>query len=142
LLFPNAHIIHCTRNPLDTCLSIYFQYFGGSNDYAYNLEAIGKHYCNYRRLMKHWMALSIPMLNVSYEALVSNQSAVSRDIIEYCGLEWDQQCLHFHESSRITRTASYGQVKKPMYSTSVGKWKHYEQHLTPLIEILRDDQVI
>ena len=133
LLFPHARIIHCTRHPLDTCLSIYFQYFGGSNAYAYDLASLGRHYSNYARLMAHWKSLGIDMLDVSYEALVADQAAVSREIIEYCGLDWDPCCLAFHQSPRLTRTASYDQVRKPVYSHAVGRWKHYEKHLRPLI---------
>lgn len=134
VLFPGARIIHCTRHPLDTCLSIYFQYFGGSNDYAYNLESLGTHYCHYVRLMQHWKSLGIPMLDVSYEALVADPEKISRQLVDYCGLEWDACCLDFHQSDRLSRTASYDQVRKPIYSGSVSRWKYYEKHLRPLIE--------
>ena len=138
-LFPDALIIHCKRNPLDTCLSNYFQYFSGPMGYPYKLENIGAHYLQYQRLMQHWESvLSLPVLEVNYEDLVSDQEAVSKSMIEFCGLLWEPECLSFYESDRIARTASYAQVRKNIYSSSVDKWKNYEKQLEPLIAIFNN----
>ena len=133
LLFPRARVLHCTRDPLDTCLSCYFQDFGGSYSYIYDLANLGKHYGLYRRLMDHWRrVLDIEILDVSYEAMVSDHETVTRQIVAYCGLEWDDACLRFHTVSRPVLTASTDQVRRPIYTDSVGRHRHYEHHLAPL----------
>ena len=135
LLFPNAKIIHCRRDPLDTGLSIYFQDFLDEHDYAKDLFNIGIHYHQYQRLMQHWrQVLSLPMLEIDYEEMVSNQEGVTSRLLAFCGLEWDDACLRFHELDRQASTASYEQVRQPIYTKSVGRWKHYEQYLGPLRE--------
>jgi tetratricopeptide (TPR) repeat protein len=137
VFFPGARIIHCQRDPLDTCLSCYFKNFVSPNAHAYNLNDLGIFYKNYLRLMEHWRSvLSIPIYEVKYEDLVNNQETVSRELVKFCGLEWDDACLHFHEHDRFAATASYDQVRRPMYKTSVGRWKNYAQHLQPLIKTL------
>ncbi|MCK5003173.1 MAG: tetratricopeptide repeat protein [Gammaproteobacteria bacterium] len=141
MLFPDARIIHCVRNPMDTCLSIYFQAFAGYHDYAYNLEDLGKYYSDYKRLMNHYRDVDkIPFLEVEYEDLVRNTEEVSRRMIDYCGLEWDEQCLRYYDSDRVVRTASYDQVNKPIYTSSIDKWKHYESYLEPLRSALSLDE--
>ena len=138
-LFPDALIIHCKRDPLDTCLSNYFQYFSGPMGYSYKLENVGAHYLQYQRLMKHWESvLSLPIFEVNYEDLVFNQEAVSKSMIEFCGLTWQSDCLSFYDSDRVARTASYAQVREKIYSSSVGKWKNYQGQLEPLINILNN----
>lgn len=136
-LFPNAHIIHCMRNPVDTCLSIYFQFFVQANGYAYDLETLGKYYNEYLRIMKHWRSLEqINMYEVQYEDLVKNQQKISKEIIEHVGLEWDEKCMLFHENKRPVRTASSDQVRHPIYTSSIERWKKYEKHLQPLLDVL------
>ncbi|HED35563.1 MAG TPA: sulfotransferase family protein [Gammaproteobacteria bacterium] len=140
LLFPDARIIHCMRNPIDTCLSCYFQDFSGSHPWIYDLEDTANVYLEYLRLMQHWnTVLEIPVLNISYENLVENQQTVSREIIEFCGLNWDDSCLEFHKNKRFAKTASYNQVRQPMYNKSVERWRNYEKHLQPLIDRLSPD---
>ena len=140
LLFPNARILHCARNPLDTCLSCYFADFQGQHPYMYDLTSLGLHYHEYRRLMQHWRdALGIPMLEVRYEDLVENQEEISRSMIEYCGLEWDDRCLDFHKSDRRALTASYDQVRQPVYTRSVERWRNYEKYLQPLQDALGEE---
>ncbi len=137
MLFPGARVIHCRRDARDTCLSQYFQDFGGDLSYTYDLASLGAVYVQYQRLMAHWAkVLEIPMLDVSYEELVKDQEGVSRKMIEFCGLEWEDGCLRFYESERQVATRSYDQVRRPMYSSSVGKWRHYAKHLGPLLEAL------
>jgi len=137
LLFPRARIIHCKRNPVDTCLSCFSNDFGETHAYAYDLEVLGKYYREYQRIMYHWQAvLNIPMLDISYEALVADQEGMTRALLEYCNLEWDDRCLRFYDNKRTVTTLSYDQVRKPIYTRSIGRWKHYEPYLKPLIEVL------
>jgi len=137
LLFPNAHVIHCQRDPLDTCLSCYFQSFSGEHPYAYSLSDLGKYYRLYHKLMNHWKkVLRIPVYELSYENLVQNQEQETRKLLTFCGIEWNDACLDFHNTRRTVSTASYDQVRKPMYTKSIGRWRQYEQHLGPLIEEL------
>lgn len=139
LLFPNAKFIHCQRHPLDTCLSIYFQRFAREHHYAYDLIDIGSSYREYHRLMGHWHdILPIQIFEVTYEGMVGNQEEVSRELIAFCGLEWDSRCLDFHKSERPVFTSSNWQVRQPMYTSSVGRWKNYERFLGPLKELLTD----
>lgn len=137
LLFPEARVIHCVRDPLDTCLSCYFQNFDERLPYTYNLRQLGAYYAHYRRLMDHWRSvLDGPFLELQYEDLVADQEGVSRTLVEFCGLEWDPRCLRFYETRRAVATASYDQVRRPLYNSSVGRWRHYERHLGPLREAL------
>jgi Flp pilus assembly protein TadD len=137
-LLPRARIIHCRRDPLDTCLSCYFQNFSQLNAFTLDLQHLGAYYREYERQMAHWAeVLSLPIFELSYEELTADQEAVSRRLVAFCGLEWDDRCLRFHETERLVRTASRLQVRKPMYRSAVGRWKRYESHLQPLIEALR-----
>lgn len=136
-LFPDARIIHTTRQPLDTCLSCYFQNFGRTITYASNLRTLGDVYRIYEWWMARWHEiLSIRILDVSYETLVSDTERSVRDLLEFCGLPWDARCLEFYKSKRHVNTASYDQVRQPVYRKSVGRWKHYESHLGELIDAL------
>lgn len=140
LLFPQARVIHCVRNPLDTCLSCYFHNFSSSNSYAYDLGHLGAYYRHYLRLMRHWEeVLEIPILKVEYEELVSDMENISRTMIEFCGLEWDERCLRFYDTKRVVATASYHQVRQPLYDHSVNRWKNYERHIEPLRRALDGD---
>lgn len=137
LLLPDARVIHCMRDPLDTCLSCYFQIFSRSHPYSYDLANLGAFYNGYRKIMQHWrQVLTIPMMEVQYEELVTNQEPVSRKLIEFCGLEWDERCLEFHKTKRFVGTASFDQVRQPIYKKSVGRWKNYERHIGLLKKVL------
>ncbi len=137
LLLPGARVIHCRRHPLDTCLSVFFQNFGSSHPYATKLADIAFFYKEYQRLMTHWQqVLDLPMLEVDYEELVSDQERVSRAMVAFCGLDWDDRCLQFHKTERYITTASYDQVRRPMYASSKARWKNYEKYLGPLQEAL------
>ena len=137
LLFPNARIIHLKRDPRDTCLSMYFQRFGATMTFTTDLGELAAYHSAYARTMKYWESvLDIDTLEIQYEELVDDQERVIRRMIDYCGLDWDDRCLHFHETSRDVHTPSYDQVRQPMYRKSVGRWKHYEAQLAPLISAL------
>ena len=137
LMFSKVRIIHCRRDPLDTCLSCYFHNIPRVWDYSYDLTHLGIVYRQYERIMAHWRRASpLPMLEVAYEELVADQEGVSRRIIEFCGLEWDDRCLAFHEHDRPIRTLSFWQARQPIYTSSVGRWRQYEKYLGPLKEEL------
>lgn len=139
MLFPKARIIHCTRNPIDTCLSIYFHNFNANHPYTTDLAALGTYYNQYLRLLRHWESvISIPIHKVSYEQLVSDQETGTRDLLAYCGLPWDPACLRFHENKRVVTTPSYQQVRRPMYKSAVERWRNYESYLKPLIDALQN----
>ncbi len=137
ILLPNARIIHCQRNPLDNCISLYFHCLEHYK-FSFELTELGQYYLDYQRLMSHWEGL-FPgeILNLQYEELVMDQETVSKQLIDYLGLEWDEKCLDFHNNKREVRTSSNIQVRQPMYKNSVNRWKHYEKHLQPLIEMLQ-----
>lgn len=134
-LFPDATFVHCIRDPLDACLSCYMNNFSVL-PYSYDLTSLGQTWREHQRLMQHWQNISIPMMTLSYEALVADQERVSRQLVEYCGLVWDEACLKFHENDRKVLTVSFDQVNQPMYNSSVGRWKNYETHLGPLVNAL------
>jgi tetratricopeptide (TPR) repeat protein len=141
VLYPAAPIIHCFRDPRDTCVSGYMSsILPGPHPYISDLRDLGFAYGQYRRLMAHWkQVLPQPILEVRYEALVDDLEAESRRIIEFLGLDWHEACLQFHASGRIVRTASYEQVRQPIYRSSIGRYKHFERHLGPLFEALAAD---
>ncbi len=137
ILFPRARIIHCRRHPLDVCLSCYFQKFLSPILYSYDLHNLGVYYRQYERMMQHWeTVLPLPILDVQYEELVRNQEQASRRLVDFCDLDWDPECLEFHKNPRLVRTASFWQVRQPIYNRSVDRWKHYERHLDPLKEAI------
>ena len=127
LLFPNAPIIHCRRDPVDTCLSIYMTPYAAPPDFAYDREDIAFGYREYQRVMAHWSrALPVGrMLEVQYEELVEDPEPNIRRLLEYCGLSWDPACLSPEKNERVVDTPSKWQVRQPMYKTSVGRAQHY-----------------
>jgi tetratricopeptide (TPR) repeat protein len=134
---PCAHIIHMRRNPIDTCLSIYFQHFEAFHSYATDLDDLAHYYDQYRRLMTHWQAIlpAQALLDLSYEALVADQEACSRSLVQFIGLPWDPQCIEFHRTSRRVISASKWQVRQKISSASVGRWRNYERFITPLMRL-------
>lgn len=139
LLFPNVKIIHTMRDPIDTCLSIYFQNFNKSHAYASNLTNLGFHYKQYQRIMRHWHeVLPGRIMDVNYEDTIADPEFWSRKLIDHIGLDWDDACLAPHKLERSVKTASHWQVRQPIYKTSVQRWKNYEEFLGPLIEALKD----
>ena len=138
VLFPRATIIHCHRDPRDTCISCYTSgILPRPHPYICDLGDLGFAYGQYERLMAHWkQALPIKILDVRYETLVDDLDGETRRIIDFCGLPWDDRCLQFHASGRTVRTASYEQVRQPIYRSSIGRYKGFEQHIAPLLEAL------
>jgi hypothetical protein len=136
LLFPKARVVHCVRDPLDTCLSCYTTAFAVPHDYARDLGHLGRYYRAYARLMQHWRrvfeALDRPLLELPYEDVVADLEGRTRTLLAFVGLPWDERCLRFHETRRDVGTASYDQVRRPIYNTSIGRWKRFERHLGPL----------
>lgn len=136
-LFPGARVIHCRRNPLDTCTSCYFTTFNQNLQFASDLRALGRYYLDYRRLMDHWKSvLRVPMLEVDYESLVADAEPETRRLLEFCGVEWEPACAQFHQTERSVNTPSRWQVRQPIYRHAVGRWRNYEKRLAPLIEVL------
>mgnify|MGYP000097149620 CR=1 FL=1 len=137
MLFPNARVIHVSRDPIDTCLSCYTQEFTTAHAYTYDLGILGGYYKQYERLMQHWEnVLQIPILHIKYETLVDNQEVISRQLVDFCGLKWNEQVMRFYETRREVATASFDQVRQPLYKKSVQRWRHYQAHLAPLIAAL------
>ncbi|HYM32018.1 MAG TPA: tetratricopeptide repeat protein [Candidatus Cybelea sp.] len=135
VMFPNARVVFCRRDPRDTCLSCFFQRFETGNFFAYDLRACGFRHFEVDRLIDHWhRALPLKMLDVQYETLVAALEPESRRLIEFLGLPWEEQCLEFHRTERVVSTASFWQVRQPLYDRSVGRWRNYERHLGPLLE--------
>ena len=139
-LLPNAKIIHVERNPIDTCLSCYTKLFQHGQFFSYDLIELAQFYADYQRLMAHWRHVlpADSWLDIRYENIVSNLESEARKLIAYCDLKWDPACLDFHTTKRQVRTASLIQVRNPIYTSSVERWRRFEQELTPLINHLHN----
>lgn len=137
LTLPKAKIIHCRRNPIDTCLSIFRLQFENKLYFSSDLSELGQYYVAYDNLMKHWMKLfPEKILEVHYEEVVNNIEKQARSMIDHIGVEWDQSCLDFHKHERAVHTASTGQVRQPIYKGAVGRYEKYGDLLEPLLEAL------
>jgi tetratricopeptide (TPR) repeat protein len=139
-LLPNARIIHCRRHPLDIALSLYFTRFSARlHEFSYDRDDIVSAFEGYRRVMAHWRSV-LPadrFVDVDYEDLVADQESVSRRIVEFCGLEWSDSCLQFHQTERPILTASAWQARQPVYRTSLERWKRYEPWLGALRQLMQ-----
>ena len=141
-LFPKAHVVHCMRNPVDNCLSMYFQNFGRGNNFANDLDDLGDFYAEIDRLARLWKeTLPLPIFELPYEGVVEDPELWARRLIESIGLDWDPRCLEFHKTERAVRTASAWQVKQPIYKRSSGRWKRYGDALDPLLAKLRSEGI-
>ena len=138
-LFPDARIIHCQRNPLDNCISLFFHCFTPLKC-SFELKELGLYYKDYQRLMSHWQDL-FPgeIFTVQYEELVMDQEGVSKQLIDYLDLEWDENCINFHNNKRNVMSPSNIQVRQPIYDSAMNKWKNYEKHIQQLIELLQPE---
>jgi tetratricopeptide (TPR) repeat protein len=136
LLFPNAKVIHTQRNPVDTCLSGFTKLFKDDMPHSYDLGELGRYYGKYRELMEYWEKV-LPegfLTTVQYEEVVADTEGQAKRLIEFLGLPWNKKCVEFHKSDRPVKTASVAQVRKPIYKTSVERWKKYGPGLQPLID--------
>lgn len=141
LLFPEARFLHTVRNPLDTCLSIYFLHLDHSMSYAKDLTHIAHYFRQYRRLMAHWKSLyPNDIHDFDYDRFVRTPREVLEPALAFCGLEWRDACLDFHQRESLVRTASVWQVREPLYQRASGRARAYERHLGPLREALGDLQ--
>ena len=139
-LFPEAKILHTVRDARDVCLSTFFTHLDASQLHATRLENIGHQYRAYEKLMAHWKALAPDrILDVSYDALVSDAEAEIGRALGFLGLPFEAACLDFHTSAAPVKTASVWQVREPLYTRSSGRWRNYESHLGPLLEVLNDE---
>ena len=140
LALPGAKVIHTNRSPVDTCVSCFSKLFAGEQSQTYNLGELGRYYRQYHRLMAHWRE-ALPQgafLDVQYEEVVADTEGQARRILEFCNLPWDPRVLEFHRTERPVKTASSSQVRQPIYSSSVARWRNYERFLGPLLAELGD----
>jgi tetratricopeptide (TPR) repeat protein len=140
MVFPTARIIHCKRNPIDTCLSIFSTYFTARMDFAADRGDLVYFYRQYLRLMAHWREVlpSSVYYETVYEELVSDRDARSRELIEFCGLPWDDACLAPERNERQVKTASVWQARQPVYKTQTERWRRYEPWLGELRELIEE----
>jgi hypothetical protein len=136
-VFPNARIIYMRRDPIDTCLSCYFQPLSVSHSFTLDLSDLAHYYREHQRLMAHWRSVLPPgaILDVPYDQLVADQEGWTRKILDFVGLEWDPRCLDFHTTARPVATASYWQVRQRIYNDSVQRWRHYRKFIGPLLDL-------
>jgi len=138
LMTPNARIIHCRRDAVDTCLSCYTRHFVTDQGFTYDMEDLGRYYRAYERLMAHWKEV-LPrdrLIEVRYEDVVDDLENTVRGLLDACRLEWDDACLRFAGTRRTVRTASMNQVRRDLYRDSIGKRSRFERHLGPLLQAL------
>lgn len=133
IILPQAKLIHCHRNPLDNCWSIYKNLFADGHPYAYDLQELGRFYNFYRALMQHWNAV-LPgrIYDLSYEQLIANPRDEIKALLEFCELPFDQRCIDFHRNERAVNTMSAAQVKRPINKDSIERWSAYKEYLAPL----------
>lgn len=133
-VFPNARFIYMQRDPVDTCLSCYFQQFPPTLNYTMDLDDLAHYYREHQRLFAHWRQVlpAETLLEVPYAELTADQERWTRRILEFVGLPWNERCLDFHETVRPVTTASTWQVRQKMYRTSVERWRNYEKFIGPL----------
>jgi len=141
-LFPAARVILCQRDARDTCFSCYFQRFAEEHAFTCDLEDCARRFLQVDRLAAHWLSLlPLEMLVIDYEELVEDLEGESRRLIEFLGLDWEPGCVEFHQTQRPVFTGSYWQVRQPLYTHSVGRWRNYEKHLGPLLKVLAEGGV-
>ena len=136
-ILPNAKIIDARRHPMGGCFSGFKQLFAQGQTYTYDLTDVGRYYRDYVTLMDHWdKVLPGRVLCVQYEDMVADTENQIRRLLDYCGLEFEEQCLRFYETKRAVRTPSSEQVRQPVYTEGLEQWRNYEKHLGPLKEAL------
>jgi tetratricopeptide (TPR) repeat protein len=142
-LFPRSRIVHCRRDPIDTCLSCYFLDVTQPLPFGPDLAHLGHHYREYERLMSHYArVLPLSLFELRYEDLIADQETVTRQLLDFCGLDWDDRCLRFHDTARTVNASNSLQVRQTLYSSSIGRWKRYQAHLGALLEALGPDTTV
>lgn len=136
-VFPRARFIYLQRDPIDSCLSCYFQQFSPTMTFAMDLTDLADYYREHRRLIEHWRSAlpSGTLLEVPYAGLVADQEKWSRAIVDFIGLPWDERCLDFHKTERAVTTASVWQVRQKVFGSSVGRWRNYQKFISPLLSL-------
>ncbi len=141
-MFPNARVIYIKRNPLDTCLSMYSNNLSSSYAYTANFDTLGHYFNLHCDLMRFWKEnLSMKYMELSYTELVENPEEKARQIMDFCGLEWEDKVLEFYKGRKSAFTISQVQVSQPINKKGLGRWVHYKKHIGPLIEALDEDIV-
>ena len=136
-ILPNAKIIDTRRDPMDTCFSCFKQFFARGQLFTYSLEDLGKYYTDYIRAMNHWHNIyGKDIFTVHYDNVVNETEETIRELIDYCNLPFEQECLEFYNSSRPVKTPSAEQVRQPIYKSGLNYWKNYDKHLLPLKKII------
>ena len=138
-IFPNARVIYMQRDPIDTCLSCYFQNFSLAQNFSLDLSDLAHYYQEHHRLINHWRT-ALPqgsILDVPYEELVADQEAWTRKILNFIELEWDARCLDFQATERPIVTASFWQARQKIFKTSAQRWRNYEKFVGPLLRLKR-----
>lgn len=140
--YPDAKIVHLRRHPMDACFSMYKQVFTWAYKFSYTLEGLGQYYVAYDRLSQHWhKVLGDRLVEVQYESLVTDQEQQTRALLDSLGLEFEQACLDFDKNPTASATASSVQVRQKIHTGSVEKWRHFEQHLQPLLQHLENSGI-
>ena len=140
---PNARIIHTRRNPMDTCYAIYKTLFRHAYPYSYDLDDLAEYFIAYWKLMEHWRTLMpTKILDVDYESMVADTQAQAQRMVDFCGLAWDPACLDYQHQKKSVTTASAAQVRQPVYSSSIEKWRHVEKHFKGLEKRLREAGIL
>ena len=139
LILPKAKIIDARRNPMDACFSCFKQYFAKGQHFTYDLDDIARYYKDYIRLMDYWKKLfPDEIFTINYEDIINSPNERIKDLLEFCNVEFEENCLNFHQSKRPVKTASSEQVRQPMYKTGLDYWKNYANHLETLIKHFSD----
>ena len=136
-ILPNAKIIDTRRDPMDTCFSCYKQFFARGQLFTYSLEDLGNYYTDYIKAMNHWHSVyGKDIFTVHYDNVINKTEETIRELIDYCNLSFEKECLEFYKSSRPVKTPSAEQVRQPIYKSGLNYWKNYEKHLVPLKKII------
>ena len=139
---PGAKLVLVSREPLDSCFAMYRTLFGEAYPFSYDFEDLARYYASYDRLMDHWRAcLGDQLCEITYDDLVSDPASVGASVAKYCGLQWREQAVEIEKRSMVSQTASAAQIRRPIYSSSTGRWHRYRTHLEPLVQALRRQNV-
>jgi hypothetical protein len=135
---PGARLVLVNREPLDSCFAMYRTLFGEAYPFSYDIDDLARYYAAYERLMNHWRAcLGETLCEITYEQLVKNPAQAGAKVADYCGLQWSEQAVQIENRSMVSTTASAAQIRRPIYSSSTGRWRRYERHIEPLRQALR-----